>query len=172
MLVDKEEIGSDGVTGMKSDFLRHFVADLAEMQNTSERAVFRHMDCMSADVNAAYDPMFANVFEAANSSYMNEGVVITKYTGSRGKSGASDASAEYMGKVRKILNDAGVLWQIGELGKVDVGGGGTVAKDVARLNVDVVDVGVPVMSMHAPLEIVSKLDVYMTAKAFEAYFRS
>lgn len=172
MLVDKEEIGNDGVTGMKSDFLRHFVADLAEMQNVSERSVFRHMDCMSADVNAAYDPMFANVFEAANSSYMNEGVVVTKYTGSRGKSGASDASAEYMGKVRKILNDAGVLWQIGELGKVDVGGGGTVAKDVARMNVDVVDVGVPVMSMHAPLEIVSKLDVYMTAKAFEAYFRS
>lgn len=172
MLADKEEVGSDGNTGMQSDFMRHFIEDLADMEGVPAREVFRHMDCLSADVNAAFDPLYPAAYEAVNTCYLNNGVVVTKYTGARGKSGTSDASAEFMGKVRRILNDAGVVWQTGELGRVDVGGGGTVAKFIAKMNVDVVDVGVPVLSMHAPMEIVSKLDVYMTAKAFEAYFRS
>ena len=172
VLTDKEEIGSEGNTGLQCDYLRHFIEDLAAMENVPAREVFRRSTCFSADVNAAYDPAYASAYEENNSAYCNGGVVITKYTGSRGKSGTSDATAEYMGSVRKILDDAGVVWQTGELGRVDIGGGGTVAMYIANLNVDVVDVGVPVLSMHAPLEVVSKLDVFMTFRAFEAFFRS
>ena len=131
-----------------------------------------HSQCLSADVNAAFDPTFADVYEKRNSCFINYGVVITKYTGSRGKSGTNDASAEFMGKVRSILDDADVLWQTGELGKVDIGGGGTVAMYVSALDVDTVDIGVPVLSMHAPFEVVSKMDVYCTYKAFEAFCRA
>lgn len=172
VLTDKEEIGSDGTTGLQCDYLRHFIEDLAEMEHVPARTLFRSMDCFSADVNAAYDPLYASAYESNNASYINGGVVITKYTGSRGKSGTSDAPAEFMSHVRQVLDTENVLWQTGELGRVDIGGGGTVAKYIANMNVDVVDVGVPVLSMHAPLEVVSKLDVYMTTRAFEAFFRS
>lgn len=170
VLTDKEEIGSDGNTGLNSSYMKYFIADLATMQDEEPWRVLSNSECLSADVNAAFDPTYPEVSERMNSSYVNNGVVITKYTGARGKSGTSDASAEYMGKVRKMLNDSGVVWQIGELGKVDAGGGGTVAMYVAALNVDVVDLGVPVLSMHAPFEVVSKLDVYMAYRAFKVFF--
>lgn len=170
VLTDKEEIGSDGNTGLNSSYMKYFIADLATMQDEEPWRVLSNSECLSADVNAAFDPTYPEVSEKMNSSYVNNGVVITKYTGARGKSGTSDASAEYMGKIRKMLNDSGVVWQIGELGKVDAGGGGTVAMYVAALNVDVVDLGVPVLSMHAPFEVVSKLDVYMAYRAFKVFF--
>lgn len=170
VLTDKEEIGSDGNTGLNSSYMKYFIADLATMQDEEPWRVLSNSECLSADVNAAFDPTYPEVSERMNSSYVNNGVVITKYTGARGKSGTSDASAEYMGKVRKMLNDNDVVWQIGELGKVDAGGGGTVAMYVAALNVDVVDLGVPVLSMHAPFEVVSKLDVYMAYRAFKVFF--
>lgn len=170
VLTDREEIGSDGNTGLLCAYLDHFYEELAEMENVPARVLFRQTACLSADVNAAYDPLYAAAYEANNSAYINGGVVITKYTGARGKSGTSDASAEFMGRVRRALDSENVLWQTGELGRVDIGGGGTVAKYIANRNVDVVDVGVPVLSMHAPWEIVSKLDVYMTNRAFAAFF--
>lgn len=170
VLTDKEEIGSDGNTGLNSSYMKYFIADLATMQDEEPWRVLSNSECLSADVNAAFDPTYPEVSERMNSSYVNNGVVITKYTGARGKSGTSDASAEYMGKIRKMLNDNDVVWQIGELGKVDAGGGGTVAMYVAALNVDVVDLGVPVLSMHAPFEVVSKLDVYMAYRAFKVFF--
>ncbi len=172
VLADKEEIGSVGNTGLESSFLPYFVADLAKQEGLEARDVFSKSKCLSADVCAAYDPTYASAYELNNSCFLNNGVSILKYTGSRGKSGTSDASAEFMGEVRGMLYNNHVLWQTGELGKIDVGGGGTVAKFIAGLNVDVVDVGVPVLSMHAPLEIVSKLDVYMEYRAFEAFFRA
>ena len=172
VLTDREEIGSDGNTGMKSTFLADFIADLAQADGEQARHVLRKSTCLSADVNAAYDPTYASAFEANNSSFINNGAVITKYTGSGGKYSTSDASAEYMAKVRRILDDAGVLWQTGELGKVDGGGGGTIAKFVANYNADVVDLGVPVLSMHAPMEVVSKLDVYMTYRALFEFYRA
>lgn len=170
VLTDREEIGSDGNTGMKSTYLIDFIADLAKADGEETRHVMAKTTCLSADVNAAFDPTYAGAFEANNSSYINNGAVITKYTGSGGKYSTSDASAEYMAKVRKILDDAGVLWQTGELGKVDGGGGGTIAKFVANYNADVVDLGVPVLSMHAPMEVVSKLDVYMTYRALYEFY--
>lgn len=170
VLVDKEEIGSEGNTGMQSDFLKHFLYDLAKTEGLEGYRVLSKSKCLSADVNAAYDPNYPSVYEVNNSCYINSGVCITKYTGHGGKSDTSDASAEFMAEVRKILEDANVLWQSGELGKVDGGGGGTIAKYVANMNVDVVDMGVPVLSMHAPFEVVSKVDVYMAYKAFCAFF--
>lgn len=169
-LTDKEEIGSEGNTGLNSAYLKYFIADLAHANGENYHTVLRHTQCLSADVNAAFDPTFPDVAEKMNASFLNRGVVITKYTGARGKSGTSDASAEYMGKVRRMLDDNGVVWQIGELGKVDAGGGGTVAMFLAALDIDVVDLGVPVLSMHAPFEVVSKLDVYMAYCAFKAFF--
>lgn len=170
VLTDKEEIGSEGNTGLVSDYLRNFVWDLAKTQGADGWNVLEHSKCLSADVNAAYDPTFSSAFESRNSSYAGSGVVVTKYTGSRGKSDTSDASAEYTGWVRCVLEDAGVIWQTGELGKVDIGGGGTVAKYLAKLGMDVIDIGVPVLSMHSPFELVSKLDVYMTHRAILAFF--
>ena len=170
VLTDKEEIGSDGNTGLNSSYLKYFVADLANMQGVNYHTVLSNTHCLSADVNAAFDPTFPDVSERRNASYINKGVVITKYTGSRGKAGTSDASAEYMGKIRSMLDGAEVVWQSGELGKVDAGGGGTVAMYLAALNIDVVDLGVPVLSMHAPFEVVSKLDVYMAYRAFKTFF--
>lgn len=169
VLADKEEIGSNGNTGLRCAFLRYFIADLAAPHGVEARTVLSHSQCMSADVNAAFDPNFADVYERKNSVYLNYGVAITKYTGSGGKGGTSEASAHYMAKLRNLLDNANVLWQTGELGKVDAGGGGTVAMFIAELNVDVVDVGVPVLSMHAPFEVVSKVDVYMVYRAFKAF---
>lgn len=170
VLTDKEEIGSDGNTGLNSAYFKYFIYDLAEMNGANGRDVLSKSEGLSADVNAAFDPTFPDVMEKRNASFLNKGVVITKYTGSRGKSGTSDASAEFMGKVRSILDAKNVVWQIGELGKVDAGGGGTVAMYIAALNVDVVDLGVPVLSMHSPYEVVSKLDVYMAYRAFYEFF--
>jgi len=172
VLADKEEIGSYGNTGLGCDYLRYFVADLAAQDGLEARHVLSKSTCLSADVTAAYDPNFASAYEIGNSCFINHGVGVAKYTGARGKSGSSDASAEFVGEIRKIFNDADVLWQIGELGKVDQGGGGTVAFAVAKLNVDVLDVGVPVLSMHAPFEVVSKLDVYMTYKGIKAFYEA
>ena len=169
-LTDKEEIGSDGNTGMQSDFLRYFIYDLANQDGIEGYRALSKSTCLSADVNAAFDPTYASAFEAKNSSYINNGVVISKYTGHGGKYDTSDASAEYMGKIRSLLEKNHILWQIGELGRVDLGGGGTIAKYVANMNVDVVDLGVPVLSMHAPFEIISKTDVYMAYRAFYAFF--
>ena len=172
VLADKEEVGSDGNTGLNSSYLKYFVADLARMQGFEGRDVLSKSECLSADVNSAFDPTFPDVMEKKNSSYINRGVVVTKYTGARGKSGTSDASAEFMGRCRQIFDKTNVLWQIGELGKVDLGGGGTVAMYIANLDVDVVDVGVPVLSMHAPFEVVSKIDVFMAYRAFLEFFKA
>ncbi|MBC8570161.1 aminopeptidase [Zongyangia hominis] len=169
IFADKEETGSEGNTGLDSCFLKYFIADLAAPYGVEGRTVLQHSQCLSADVNVAFDPTFPDVVEKRNTAYLNYGVVVTKYTGARGKSSTSDASAEFMGKVRSILDNAGVAWQTGELGKVDFGGGGTVAKYIASLSVDVVDVGVPVLSMHAPFEVVAKNDVYETYRAFYAF---
>ncbi|MGI5959309.1 MAG: aminopeptidase [Massiliimalia sp.] len=169
VFADKEETGSEGNTGLQAAYLRYFIADLAKPYGVDGRTVLSHSTCLSADVNAAFDPTFADAYERNNSAYINYGVVLTKYTGARGKSGTSDASAEFVAAVRKIMDDAGVIWQTGELGKVDQGGGGTVAALIANLDVDVIDVGVPVLSMHAPFEVTAKLDVYMTYRAFKAF---
>lgn len=170
-LVDKEEIGSEGNTGMNSEFLKQYLERLAQMQGVDAKDVYQHALCLSSDVNAAFDPTFADVFEARNSCYINKGCVLTKYTGARGKSASNDASAETMAKVIGIMEENGVYWQNGELGAVDQGGGGTIAKFVARLNIDTVDLGVPILSMHAPFELSSKLDVYNTYKAFCAFYK-
>ena len=170
ILTDKEEIGSYGNTGLDSDYLPYFLTDLALCFGAEGRDVMTKSECLSADVNAAFDPTFPEVMEKRNASYINKGVVITKYTGARGKSGSSDASAELMGKVRGFLEDKKVVWQIGELGAVDAGGGGTVALYVASHDIDVVDLGVPVLSMHAPFEVVSKIDVYSAYRAFYEFF--
>lgn len=172
VLTDKEETGSEGNTGLDSKYLEYFVCDLAGIYGAEGREVLSASKCLSADVNAAYDPNFPDVYERRNTSFINNGVCITKYTGSRGKGGTSDASAEFMGEIRSLLDSENICWQTGELGKVDEGGGGTVAKYIAHLNVDVVDLGVPVLSMHAPFEVVSKTDVYMAYKAFLAFFNN
>ena len=170
VLTDKEEIGSDGNTGLHSSYMKYFIEDLARLEGFEGRDVLRHSKCLSADVNAAYDPTWSFAFEKNNTSVINGGVCVTKFTGSRGKSGTSDASAEFVSWVKTLLENNGVIWQSGELGKVDAGGGGTVAMYVANLDVDTIDVGVPVLSMHAPYEVVSKLDVYMAYKAFDVFF--
>ena len=172
VLTDKEETGSDGNTGLCSLYLKNFIADLARAEGLEDRDVLSKSKCLSADVNAAFDPSFPTPFEANNAASINRGVVVTKYTGARGKSGTSDANAEYVGEVTRIFNAADVCWQMGELGAVDAGGGGTVAKYIANLDVDVVDLGVPVLSMHAPYELIAKLDVYMAYKAVSAFFKA
>jgi len=168
ILADKEETGSAGNTGMQSAFLEYFIDDIASAFGEKGHHVLSNSICLSADVNAALDPLYPEVMVATNAAKVNHGVCITKYTGGGGKGSTSDASAEYMGKVRGILDANDVLWQTGELGKVDAGGGGTVAQFIANMDVDTVDLGVPVLSMHAPMEIVSKIDVYMAHKAFLA----
>ena len=172
VLTDKEEIGSDGNTGMNSEYMRYFIADLAMAEDLEPRHVLSKSKCLSADVNAAFDPTYSSAYEANNSCYINAGVVITKYTGRGGKADTSDACAEYMAEIRNLLDSNDILWQTGELGKVDLGGGGTIAKYVANLNVDVVDLGVPVLSMHAPFEIISKVDIYMAYRAFKCFFEA
>ena len=172
ILTDKEEIGSEGNTGLNSNYVGDYITYLAELEGVNPKEVFRNTICLSSDVNAAYDPTFASVYDPLNSSYVNKGCVLTKYTGARGKSGSNDASAELMAKVIGIMEKEGVYWQIGELGAVDVGGGGTIAKFVASMNIDVVDLGVPILSMHAPFELASKLDVLNTYRAFKAFYLS
>ncbi len=170
VLADKEETGSDGNTGMKSDLLTDLLDSLARTLGGDPAAVRAASMCLSADVSAAFDPNFADVFEKRNSALLSCGVVLTKFTGSRGKSGTNDASAEYIGYLRRVMADAGVIWQAGELGRVDCGGGGTVAKFIAEHNIETVDLGVPVISMHAPFEVISKVDLYETHRAFHAFF--
>ena len=172
VLADKEEIGSYGNTGLSSDFVLHYIEDLAAAQKANIRKVLRNTTALSSDVNGAYDPSFASVYEERNSCFVNKGPVLTKYTGARGKSSSNDASAETMAKVISIMDEADVYWQVGELGAVDEGGGGTVALYVASMDMDVVDLGVPILCMHSPFELSSKLDVYYTYKAFAAFLGS
>lgn len=171
ILTDKEEIGSEGNTGLNSDYVLHYIEDLADMAKVPVRRVLRSSTCLSSDVNAAYDPNFADVYESQNSCYMNRGCVLMKYTGARGKSSSNDASAEVLARIIDILDKEGVYWQAGELGKVDEGGGGTIAKFVAHMDVDTVDLGVPILSMHSPFELASKLDVWNTYRAFKAFYQ-
>ena len=172
VLADKEEIGSDGVTGMQSAAFDTFMEDLCAAQNVPVRACFEKAFCLSADVTAAYDPDYSEVYERRNSAYVNYGVGLCKYTGARGKSGASDADAETVGYVRRVFDAADVIWQIAELGKVDAGGGGTVAMYMANRNINTLDAGVPVLSMHAPYETVGKLDCYETYKGIKAIYQA
>ena len=172
MLADKEEIGSMGVTGMQSAAFDTFLHDLCDGQGVPLRACYENAFCLSCDVTAAYDPNFPEVFEKRNAAFVNYGVGLCKYTGARGKSGASDASAETVAYVRRVLDEADVLWHISELGKVDAGGGGTVAMYMANRNIATLDAGVPVLSMHAPFETVAKLDCYMTYKACKAIYEA
>ncbi len=169
LLADKEEIGSCGATGMKGAFMRYFVDDLGAPYGVAGHTILSASKCLSADVGAATDPTFPDVVESMNAAYINYGPVIMKFTGSRGKGGSNDASAEYMGEVRKMLDDHGVVWQTAELGRIDLGGGGTVAAFIAELDVDTIDIGVPVLSMHSPYEVTSKVDVYETYRAFCAF---
>lgn len=170
VFADKEEVGSDGNTGLHSEFMRYFLKDLASAYSIPVHTVLNASKCLSADVTCAFDPTFSDVTEKNNTAYLNYGVAIMKYSGSGGKSGTNDASAEYMGFVRRVFDDADVAWQTAELGKVDQGGGGTVAKFIANIGVEVIDVGVPVLSMHSPFEVVSKVDVYQTYLAFKAFY--
>jgi len=170
ILADKEEIGSVGISGMQSQYFEHFMGGLCDAQNVKLFDCFANSFCLSADVSNAYDPNFAEVSDKRNNSALNYGISICKYTGRGGKGGASDASAEAMGHVRTTLDNAGVIWQIATLGKVDQGGGGTVAAYMANRNIVTVDAGVPVLSMHAPLELVSKLDCYETMLACKAIY--
>ena len=169
ILTDKEEIGSEGNTGLCSAYFHDFMKDLSAAFGTQAHTVFAQSQCLSADVTAALDPTFSDVNDRKNCAYLNYGVCMMKFTGARGKSGSSDASAEFVGKMRTLFDNAGVIWQTGELGKVDAGGGGTVAAYLANLNIDTVDLGVPVLSMHAPLEVVSKIDVFMCYEAIRAF---
>ena len=170
VLADKEEIGSEGVSGMQSAFFDTFMEDLCDSQNVPLRACYEKSFCLSSDVTAAFDPNFAEVYERNNSAFVNYGVGLSKYTGARGKGGCSDAGAEAVGYIRRLLDDRGVLWQMAELGKTDQGGGGTVACYMANRNIDTLDAGVPVLSMHSPFETVSKLDCYMTYAACRALY--
>lgn len=173
LLVDKEEIGSVGATGMRSRFFENTVAELLnQMEIYSEltlRRTLANSKMLSSDVSAAYDPVYASVFEKKNAAYLSQGIVINKYTGSRGKSGSNDANAEYIGLIRHIFNKHNVAFQTAELGKVDQGGGGTIAYIMALYGMRVIDSGVAVLSMHAPYEVVSKADVYEAKKAYTAF---
>lgn len=176
LLVDKEEIGSTGNTGMLSSFFEMELAEIVEKFNGScdvitLNRVIRNSACMSSDVGAAVDPTYENVSELQNASFAGNGMVLMKYTGARGKAESSDASAEFVHKIGKILDDNHVVWQTSELGKVDQGGGGTIAQYVANLNIDVIDCGVPVLSMHSPFEVTAKGDIYMAYKSYVAFYK-
>jgi len=170
VLVDKEEIGSEGVSGMQSAMFEYFMEELCDAAGVKLRDCFKASFCLSGDVCNAFDPNFADVSEKQNSAKLGYGMAVLKYTGVRGKGGASDASAEVIAMLRRLFESKGVAWQMGSLGKVDQGGGGTVAKYMANRNITTIDAGVPVLSMHAPYEIVSKLDCYMTYKGILAIF--
>mgnify|MGYP000273819087 CR=1 FL=1 len=171
MLVDKEEIGSEGNTGMQSRIYSDLLEDICEAMGASFRKTRYVSKCLSSDVTAAYDPNFASVYERMNSAMLACGTCMNKFTGARGKSGSNDANAEFVGEVRAMFESDGVVWQTAELGKVDAGGGGTVAKYLANLNIDTVDLGVPVISMHAPWELISKADLYSNYRAFIAFMK-
>lgn len=172
LLVDKEEIGSEGVTGMQSKFFDTFMADLCESQGVRLDVCYENSTCLSADVCNAFDPNYADVSEPRNDGRLNCGLAILKYSGARGKSGTSDASAELMAKVRSILDTANVPWQTAQLGRVDQGGGGTVAMYLANRNIDTVDAGVPVLSMHAPFEVIAKVDLYSAFLGMGAFYKA
>ena len=175
LLVDKEEIGSVGATGMRSHFFENTVSEIINlMEEYSElkvRRCLKNSYMLSTDVNAGYDPMFAEVFDSKNASYCGNGVVFSKYTGSRGKSGSNDANAEYIAKIRNVMDNNTVVYQTAELGKADAGGGGTIAYILSLYGMEVIDCGVAVLNMHAPWEIVSKADVYETEKCYRAFLR-
>ena len=171
ILADKEEIGSEGATGLQCALFTDLINEVATSFGVSAAAIRANSMCLSADVNAGYDPNFPDVCEKLNSAYISCGAGVTKFTGARGKSGSNDADAEFIGKLRKIFDENGVIWQTGELGKVDQGGGGTVAKFIANMNISTIDIGVPVISMHAPYEVVSKADVYENYLAFRAFIK-
>ena len=176
ILVDKEEIGSMGNTGARSAFMTMTIAELTEKLTgkcsiTDLNRVIENSACISSDVSAAVDPNYTEVSEARNASFAGKGVSIEKYTGARGKYDSSDASAEFVHEIAELMDADGVIWQTGEIGKVDQGGGGTIAQYVANLNMDVIDCGVPVLSMHAPFEVVAKTDVYMAYKAYKAFYK-
>lgn len=169
VFADKEEVGSDGTTGAQSHVVGDIITAIANSLGADPISTRYNSKCISADVTAGYDPEYASAYEKRNSTYIHCGAAVSKYTGSRGKSGSNDASAEFMGWLRDIFDQNGVYWQTGELGAVDAGGGGTVAKYIANLGIDTVDVGVPVLSMHAPYELISKADVYSLYKACLAF---
>ena len=169
VLADKEEIGSEGVSGMRCRLIVDLIEEISKNLGGNPNVVRANSMCLSADVSAGYDPMYPEVYERRNSAIVNCGVVMNKYTGGGGKSSTNDASAEYVGKIRKIFQDAKIVWQTAELGKIDVGGGGTVAMYIANHNINTVDLGVPVLSMHAPMEVISKNDLYETHKALSAF---
>ena len=175
LLVDKEEIGSVGATGMQSSFFANAVAELLAMtEGESELLVRRALAnsvMLSSDVSAGFDPLYANVFEKNNAAFLAHGVTFNKYTGSRGKSGSNDANAEYIAALRKVMDDANVSYQFAELGKVDAGGGGTIAYILANLDMNVIDSGIAVQNMHAPYEVISKADLYETLKGYEAFLQ-
>ena len=169
VLTDKEEIGSDGVTGMNSMYAYHFLQQLCAATGVDSIAAFQASKCLSADVTAAYDPSFSEAFEPDNGTYAGRGVAIYKYTGAGGKSSTSDANAELVSYLTRLMIKNGVVWQIGEMGRLDLGGGGTIAKYVANRDIDTIDIGVPVLAMHSPFEVVSKADVYMAYRTFRAF---
>lgn len=170
ILADKEETGSDGVTGMQSGAFDTFMEDMCASQGVSLRRCYENSFCLSADVSAAYDPLYPEVSEKRSEAKINHGMGICKFTGARGKSGTSDASAEVVAYLRRLFEKSGVIWQMSEMGKVDQGGGGTIAMFMANRNIDTIDAGVPVLSMHAPFELVSKFDCYMTYKGVLAAY--
>ncbi|MBQ7384576.1 MAG: aminopeptidase [Clostridia bacterium] len=171
ILADKEETGSDGPSGMQSELMLDIINELASNLGGNPAVIRANSKCLSADVSAAFDPNFADVFEKRNSALLSCGVVFTKFTGSRGKSGTNDANAEYIGWLRSILAKDSVVWQAAELGKVDCGGGGTVAKYISKHNIDTIDLGVPVISMHAPYEVISKVDLYEAYRAMLSFYK-
>ena len=175
LLTDKEEIGSVGATGMQSRFFENSVAELmdamGEFSELSLRRCLANSSMLSSDVNAAYDPLFANAFEKNNASYFGRGVVFSKFTGSRGKSGSNDANAEYIARIRKMMDKNEVCFQTAELGKVDVGGGGTIAYILSLYGMEVIDCGVAVLNMHAPWEITSKADIYEAYKCYKVFLK-
>lgn len=175
LFVDKEEVGSMGNTGMESLFFENTVAELLNLQGITSyiglRRAMSNSKVLSGDVTAGFDPNFPDVLDKRNASFIGKGVTLTKYTGVRGKGGSNDANAEFLGEVRDIFNNADVTWQVGELGKVDQGGGGTIAYILANKGAEVVDCGTPMLSMHAPIELISKVDLYMTYKAYKAFYR-
>ena len=176
LLVDKEEIGSVGATGMQSRFFENMVAELLSAcggySDIALRRTLMHSKMLSSDVSSAYDGLYADAFEKKNVAYLGRGMVFNKFTGARGKSGSSDASAEYLGELRRIMDGAGVSYQLAELGRVDLGGGGTIAYIMANYGMNVIDNGVAVMSMHAPWEVTSKADIYEMKRGYDAFLQA
>ena len=175
LLVDKEEIGSVGATGMQSKFFENMTAELLALQGEYSdlklRRCLANSKMLSSDVSAGFDPLYASVFDKKNVAYLGKGIVFNKFTGSRGKSGSNDANAEYFGQIRKIMDDNKIAYQTAELGKVDVGGGGTIAYIMSLYGMEVIDCGVAVLNMHAPWEITSKADLYEAKKGYVAFLK-